>query len=231
MGSSGSAMSIYAIGDVHGCAHTLDALLDEMAPGADDHLVFVGDYVDRGPRSRDVIDRVLVLEEEARQGTGPICTFLRGNHDQMMLDWIDFGAMDLWGANGGLTTINSYTDDRGKTVVPAGHVDFLRRTRVYLDTPEYCFVHAGMNPELTIAQNLQYETAETFLWTREQFSVKERPWEKVVVCGHTPQGRPLIEKDLIVIDTGCCFPHHPKLGWLSAISLPDRQVTSVRFRD
>lgn len=224
-------MSTYAIGDVHGCALTLDALLEELAPTSDDHLVFVGDYTDRGPRSREVIDRMLELDERAQRGAGPKCTFIRGNHDQMMLDWVDHGEMEMWGANGGLTTLNSYSNDNGKVVIPGEHIDFLRKTRVYLDTPDYCFVHAGLNPELTVAQNLRYGTDETFLWTREHLSVKDRPWEKVVVCGHTPQSKPLIEDDLIMIDTGCVFPHYPRLGWLSAIRLPDLQVTSVRYRE
>jgi serine/threonine protein phosphatase 1 len=224
-------MSVYAIGDIHGCALTFDALMDEMQPNPEDHLVFVGDYTDRGPRSRGVIDRMLDLEDRSRTGEGPRCTFIRGNHDQMMLDWVDRGEMDLWGANGGLTTLSSYMDSEGSVSVPADHVGFLRRTRLYLDTPLYCFVHAGLNPDISVEQNLRFETSDTFLWTRDHLGVDDRKWEKVVVCGHTPRPKPVIETDLILIDTGCVFPHHPRLGWLSAIRLPDLDVISVRYRD
>ena len=75
-----------AIGDIHGCPATLDVLLTKLALSTEDHLIFVGDYVDRGPDSKAVIERLLELEEASEERTGPHCTFLRGNHDQMMLD-------------------------------------------------------------------------------------------------------------------------------------------------
>lgn len=219
-----------AIGDVHGCARTLDALLDALGPTADDHLVFVGDYTDRGPRSKQVIDRLIRLGAEARSG-GPRCTFLRGNHDQMMLDYIEHGEMHLWRLNGGLTTLASYTEGGGSTVIPPEHVDFLRRTRLYLDTPDFCFVHAGLNPHRTVADNLACETAETFLWTRAHLGVSDRAWEKPVVCGHTPQTEVTMEDDLLLIDTGCVFDYHPDYGHLSAVRLPSREVVRVPFQE
>ena len=87
-------MSIWAIGDIHGCARTLEALRERIGPTLADHLFFMGDCVDRGPRSREVIDILLRLEQAAADGSGPECTFIRGNHDQMMLDWIDRRAFD-----------------------------------------------------------------------------------------------------------------------------------------
>ena len=88
-------MALYGIGDVHGCAQTLQALLDRLAEdaggalGPADTLVFVGDYVDRGPDSPGVIDQLVELERQSDAGAGPRCVFLRGNHDQMMLDYVD----------------------------------------------------------------------------------------------------------------------------------------------
>jgi serine/threonine protein phosphatase 1 len=223
-------MGIFAIGDVHGCARSLDALLDKLGATADDHLVFVGDYVDRGPSSRQVIERLLRLEEEASRGTAPRCTFLRGNHDQMMLDWVDYGEIELWRPNGAFSTLASYSESGVGLTVPDKHVDFLRRTKLYLDTTDYCFVHAGLNPDISVAENLRFETAQTFLWTRGHFAAARR-WEKTVVCGHTPQSEPLIEPDLIDIDTGCCFNHHPRYGKLSAIQLPELVVTQVENQE
>ncbi len=221
-----SQMSLYAIGDIHGCARTLEALLDRLAPTPDDHLVFVGDYTDRGPRSKEVIDRLLALERESRDGTGPRCTFLRGNHDQMMLDFIERGDFDLWRANGGLDTLASYSTT-GELDIPEAHHAFLARTRLYLDTPDFCFVHAGLDPRRSVADNLRHGTADTFLWTRAHLGVMERAWEKPVVCGHTPQPAPLNLPDLIGIDTGCVFPMHPDFGTLTAVRLPDRAFVSV----
>lgn len=216
-------MSLYAIGDVHGCARTLDALLDRLGASPADHLVFVGDYTDRGPNSKAVIERLLALEAD---DSGPRCTFLRGNHDQMMLDFIEHGELDLWRANGGLDTLASYAVN-GELDIPEAHHAFLARTRLYLDTPDFCFVHAGLDPHHSVEANLRYGTAETFLWTREHLEVPERVWEKPVVCGHTPQPTPLDQPDLIGIDTGCVFPMHPDFGTLTAVRLPERAFVSV----
>lgn len=221
-------MSLIAIGDIHGCARTLDVLLERLAPSADDHLVFIGDYTDRGPDSKGTIDRLLELERAAEAGTGPRCTFLRGNHDQMMLDYLERGDFDLWRINGGLTTLENYARADG-IYVPDAHHDFLRRTRLYLDTPDFCFVHAGLKPHYSVAYNLRHETASTFLWTREHFGVPERAWEKPVVCGHTPQPEPLDEPDLIAIDTGCVYAHHPDFGRLTAVRLPEREFVQARY--
>lgn len=216
-------MSLCAIGDIHGCARTLDALLDRLALTPEDHVVFVGDYTDRGPRSKAVIERLLALEADA---SGPRCTFLRGNHDQMMLDFLERGEFDLWRANGGLDTLASYAET-GELDIPESHHAFLSRTRLYLDTPGFCFVHAGLDPHRSVAENLRVGTAETFLWTRAHLGVMERAWEKPVVCGHTPQPAPLNLPDLIGIDTGCVFPMHPDFGTLTAVRLPERAFVSV----
>ncbi len=223
-------MEFIAIGDIHGCARSLEALLDRLGPTPDAHLVFVGDYVDRGPDSAAVIERMLAMEWAAETGRGPACTFLRGNHDQMMLDCAERGMTELWRVNGGLTTLASYRDGTGDAAIPEDHVEFLRRTRLYLDTPAFCFVHAGLKPYYSVADNLQHETAETFLWTREHLAVPERRWEKPVVCGHTPQPEALLEPDLIVTDTGCVYHHHPQYGRLTAVRLPTREVVQVPYQ-
>ena len=82
-------MSIIAIGDIHGCARTLDALLQTLAPKSDETLLFVGDYIDRGPDSKGVIDRLIRLKKEHP------CIFLRGNHEDLLLRYLDHGEFDL----------------------------------------------------------------------------------------------------------------------------------------
>ena len=153
-------MAWYAIGDVHGCARTLDALLDRLADdaggalGSHDVLVFVGDYVDRGPASPEVLDRMIEMEAASVQGTGPTCVFLRGNHDQMMLDYAEgVGDADLWWVNGGRTTLAAY-EARGDRRLPPEHVEFLRRTELVADGDGFAFVHAGLDTRKSVAENL-----------------------------------------------------------------------------
>jgi serine/threonine protein phosphatase 1 len=215
-------MSFIAIGDVHGCAGSLERLLDELEPTADDHLVFIGDYVDRGPDSRGVLSRLIRLKDEAR------CTFIRGNHDQMMLDYVDHGEFALWRVNGGLATLSSYMQE-GRLHIPDEHVTFLRDTRLFFDTPDYLFVHAGLNPRFSVAHNLQYGGSEMFLWERGHVHAEEFAWEKTVVCGHTPHSEPVNLPKLINVDTGCVYHTHEEFGRLTAVRLPDRKFVHVNY--
>ncbi|WP_456424942.1 metallophosphoesterase family protein [Rhodocaloribacter sp.] len=216
-------MGLIAIGDIHGCARTLETLLERLAPASDDHLVFVGDYVDRGPDSRGVIDQLIALREHQP------CTFLRGNHEALMLGYLDRGEYDLWRINGGVATLNSYLEDYEVRIPPA-HVDFIRATELYLDTPEFFFVHAGLKPNLTIAENLERFGEEVFLWERGHLKARKLAWEKPVVCGHTPREEPLNEELLITIDTGCVYHMYPGLGRLTAVRLPERAFLSVDYQ-
>lgn len=225
-------MARWAIGDVHGCARTLDALLDRLALGPDDEVVFVGDYVDRGPDSCGVIERILRMEADADAdaGRGPAVVALRGNHDQMMLGYVDgTGHFDLWRANGGLETLDSYAR-AGHDHIPSAHVDFLRRTRIVYDTPEATYVHAGLDPFLTVAENLSRPDPEVFLWTRAHLESSLDMWEKPVVCGHTPTPEPIDEPKLIDVDTGAVFANRrPDLGRLTAVEMPSRRFVSVPY--
>lgn len=217
-------MSLIAIGDIHGCPHTLDVLLEELAPTGKDHLVFVGDYIDRGPNSRLVIDRLLELQETHT------CTFLRGNHEALMLDYLNRGELRLWRVNGGLATLDSYYQS-GHTAIPEEHVEFVRTTRLYYDTPDFFFVHAGLRAHRTIAENLERYGERVFLWERSHLDADSYAWEKPVVCGHTPRSEPLNKEKLISIDTGCVYHMHNELGRLTAVRLPEREFVSVPFAD
>jgi len=225
-------VALYAIGDVHGCARTLAALLDRIGPGPDDTVVFVGDYVDRGPDSKGVIDQLIALAPHTQ------AVFLRGNHEALLLSCYDRAtdtlladpeALDLWHANGGDAALRSYP---GRTISPE-HLAFLRTTRLYYDTPDFFFVHAGLHPLHSIVENIRYGTSETFLWTREHLRVPEaqRAWEKPVVCGHTPQAEPISEPRLLMIDTGCVFANRRQdLGRLCAVQLPERTFYFERYQ-
>ncbi len=216
-------MGLVTIGDVHGCLKTLQALLDRIGPAPDDHLVFIGDYIDRGPDSKGVIDFLLQLRERFD------CTFLRGNHEAFMLDYLDYGAFDQWRVNGGLQTLESYTEADRKVIIPPEHEQFVRETLLVHDTPDFCFVHAGLRPEYTVEKNLQMNDEEVFLWERTHLKAVRYNWEKTVVCGHTPVREPVNEDKLINIDTGCVYHRHPDYGRLTAVRLPERVFTSVPY--
>ncbi len=220
-------MGLIAIGDIHGCASTLDRLLEQLAPTVEDHLVFVGDYIDRGPNTRAVIDRLLDLK-----AVQP-CTFLRGNHEALMLDYLDLGAFNLWRMNGGLATLSSYTVNGNgyKAEIPVEHINFIRRTKLYYETPDYFFVHAGLRPNLTIKENQSQCGEDVFLWERSHLDAPSLAWEKTVVCGHTPVPEPLNTDKLINIDTGCVYHMHPNMGHLTAVRLPEREFIVVPFAD
>ncbi len=223
-------MPLYAIGDIHGCAATLDRLLERIAPTPEDHLVFIGDYVDRGPDAPGVLRRLIRLEADAEAGCGPRCTFLRGNHDQMLLDYVDGqpDAFELWRLNGGLATLAAYMEG-GAARLPDDHVAFLRRTELVLDTPAFVFVHAGLDPRRSVADNLAQPDPRVLLWTRAHLDADLATWEKPVVCGHTPTPEPTNRPRLINIDTGAVYHHMPGFGHLTAVRLPDRTFVSVPY--
>lgn len=216
-------MGLIAIGDIHGCARTLDHLLEVLTPADSDHLVFVGDYVDRGPDSRGVIQRLLALRERYT------CTFLRGNHEAMMLGYLDRGDFDLWRLNGGLETLYSYGGAGRPIDIPEAHVAFLHATELYLETADYFFVHAGLKPQYTIRENLLSFGEDVFLWERSHLAAERVAWEKPVVCGHTPRPEPIDRPHLVGIDTGCVYHRHADLGRLTAVRLPERAFFDVPY--
>lgn len=216
-------MDLIAIGDIHGCARSLDGLMSELNPAPEDHLVFIGDYIDRGPDSKGVIDRLLKLKEQFK------CTFLRGNHEELFLGYLDDGEYDIFAMNGGIATLSSYMTENGEMEISESHIEFVRQTEMYLETDEFLFVHAGLRPDLTVAQNLEEGNPEVFLWERSHLKAKELPWEKTVVCGHTPQAQPINRPELINIDTGCVYSAYPSMGYLTAVRLPDRLFVAVPF--
>ncbi len=217
-------MGLIAIGDIHGCAATLEALLDRLAPTANDHLLFVGDYIDRGPNSKRVIDQLLALREEVP------CTFLRGNHEAMMIEYLDAGAFNLWQMNGGVSTLQSYADNgSGEFVIPDAHADFVRNTKLYHETDDFFFVHAGLKAHLSVQENVERDDEQIFLWERGHLEASSFAWEKTVVCGHTPQPEPINREHLLNIDTGCVYHTRPGMGRLTAVYLPEREFVFADF--
>ncbi len=206
-----------AIGDIHGCLKSLEALMDQLTSYDDRQYVFVGDYIDRGPDSKGVVDYLMDLRKKKD------CIFIRGNHEQMLLDAVENDAPDLWMMNGGRTTLQSYGTDIGSMEIPKDHMEFYRETRLYYDTDNYFFVHAGLSPARTVRQSIEEEKYhKDFLWERSHLNAKETAWEKDVVFGHTPRNQPIQKGHKIGIDTGCVYK---SLGYgtLTAVLLPEEE--------
>jgi len=216
-------MGMIAIGDIHGCARTLERLLADLDIQPDDHLVFIGDYIDRGPDSKGVVDRLLELRKTTT------CTFLRGNHEDLFLGYLDKDEYDIWAINGGIQTLESYRDESGAITIPEEHIQFMRDTEIVFETDEFVFVHAGMRPGLTVAENLENADPQVFMWERSHLKAAELPWEKTVVCGHTPVSEPVDRGNLLNIDTGCVFYTNASLGMLTAVRLPERTYVVTPF--
>jgi serine/threonine protein phosphatase 1 len=215
---------LFVIGDVHGCANELDALLEQLPLAADDTIVFVGDYIDRGPASADVIRIVLDLQRGDRCRV--VC--LKGNHEDMFLDYMGFeghhGGAFLH--NGGTATLMSYGLDpwcEGPEVaarLPADHLAFLRALQTTHLTSPFLIVHAGVHPERSLAD----QRTEDLLWIRERFIAGPHGLPYTVCFGHTPRRDVLIDLPYkIGIDTGCVYGNR-----LSCVELNTPRLFQVR---
>jgi serine/threonine protein phosphatase 1 len=202
-----------AIGDVHGCSAALAALIDAIEPGPEDVLVTLGDYIDRGPDSRGVLDLLIDLGRRCR------LVPLLGNHDQTLLD-VRAGRYPIdWLLDiGGLATLNSYGKSRSLDLIPEEHFEFLERCLDYHETASHIFVHANYYPDLPMDE----QDVGMLRWE----SLREAcpgPHDsgKTVIIGHTSQksGQILDLGHLICIDTYC----HGG-GWLTALDVDTSRV-------
>ena len=223
---------VYAVGDIHGRLDLLDRLLGQIAedvaetkPAERPILVFLGDYVDRGPASRGVISRLLALRDAAALEVRT----LKGNHEQALLQFLEDAAKGPeWVSYGGAATLASYgvqppaidadeetwADAQMKfaSQIPAEHLAFLRSLELSVTYGDYVFVHAGLRPGVALAD--QRET--DLLWIRDEFLSAPGPFEKIVVHGHTPREEPFIGPHRLGLDTGACMT-----GVLTAARLQD----------
>jgi serine/threonine protein phosphatase 1 len=187
-----------AIGDVHGCYAQFDALLDKLALSSDDHLILLGDLIDRGPQSADVLKRTIRLTQSHH------VTTIKGNHEQMMLDALESHAkFSDWLQNGGDQTLKSYAGVRGQLRdVPDEHWKFLQTGLVdYVETSTHIFVHANAYPDMAMSEQPDY----MLRWERCD-DIAPHESGKIIVCGHTPQklGRPMNRGFAICLDTNAC---------------------------
>jgi len=215
-------LRVYAVGDVHGRLDLLDQLLDAIeddaasAPDLVKYIVYLGDYVDRGPYSRGVIER---LVEGPPPGFGAI--HLKGNHEASMMEFLeDISIGPNWLTFGGTATLASYhlpplheeaepemlmqAQERLRAVLPPTHRSFLESLRTSVTIGDYLFVHAGIRPGVP----LDRQREQDLLWIREEFLHSTIDHGKVVVHGHTITMEPEVRANRIGIDTGAFATNH-----------------------
>lgn len=209
------------IGDVHGHYDGLMILLEAIAPDVNDQVYFLGDLIDRGPQSAQVVNFV--------QQSSYQC--LLGNHEQMLLNVLTGRSnneqmQEAWLYNGGYATINSYKE----ATIPDKHLEWMLNLPTYLDLGDIWLAHAGVDPRI----ELEKQTAEQLCWVRAEFHSIPQPYfpDKLIVVGHsitftlpgvTP-GKIAQGQGWLDIDTGA---YHPKSGWLTGLDITNNLVYQV----
>ncbi len=211
------------IGDIHGHYEALMLLLEGIAPNPSDQVYFVGDLIDRGPQSAQVVDFVMRSPYQC----------ILGNHEQMLLEVMannqaaDF--RQAWLYSGGKATLDSYKTGR----VTLDHIDWLRSLPTHLDLGDVWLVHAGLDPRLPLHE----QSAEQFCWIRDEFHSISEPFfaDKLIIAGHTitftipgvMPGKLAQGAGWLDIDTGA---YHRQSGWLTGLDLSNEQVYQVHVR-
>lgn len=179
------------IGDIHGCFDTLKKLIASICPSAGDSLIFTGDYIDRGPDSFNVIKYLISLNSHISFD----CVFLKGNHEQMMIDTMEAGGgIGLWYPNGGDKTVESYCHGLNLECVsfegflnnfPDSHREFLNNLQDMYVTKDVVAVHAGLKPTF----GLHDQDPDEVIWIRTEFLeyIEGDEWgNRTIIHGHTP---------------------------------------------
>jgi serine/threonine protein phosphatase 1 len=189
----------YAIGDVHGCYTQLRNLLRHCRDHCGQNqyrMVFLGDYIDRGRRSREVV--TLLMEIQASDRERIVC--LRGNHEEMALAAARGIDAAIWLANGGDVTLRSYGVGQAHEI-PQEHLDWMAALPLAFADERRFFVHAGVEPGMPLDQ----QDREALLWIREPFLSDPRDHGRYIVHGHTPTEAAELLPNRLNIDTGACF--------------------------
>ena len=228
-------MNIFAIGDIHGCLNQLVTLQDKIFNYPEynkdeDLLLYLGDYIDRGPSPKDVINHILKLQTE-----GIKSIFLMGNHEQFMIDFLFNKINNLrnWLMNGADQTFKSYDIEVAEFIkdgfednnidklrdiflskLTKEHIYFFNNLKLTYIMDDYLFVHAGINPEKSLSEQNEMD----FLWSRsDKFFDKNFEFEKIIVHGHSPEKEVVNFPYRINVDTGSFFS-----GKLSCVCINDK---------
>ena len=212
---------VYAFGDIHGCLEQFQRLIElcEMdAASQKSTFIFLGDYIDRGPDSRGVIDFLVDLQKWSPDKV--IC--LRGNHEELFLNALNGeDAEASWLSNGGDATLRSYHATRARDI-PASHIDWIRSLPLFHDDGQRFFVHAGVHPDRPLDQ----QRSRDLMWLREPFLSSSKDFGRLVVHGHTPldNGIPDLRPNRLNLDTGAVYGRA-----LTAAVFTNHQLTPLKF--
>ncbi len=205
-------MKNYVCGDIHGCYYTLLSMINKLPLESNDKLIFLGDYIDRGPYSKEVVQYVKTLTESNQ------AIALMGNHERMCTDPYD---QRTWLYNGGDVALDSYdTRTDAEKVIPSfddiearelwqtklpkissDHYEWMENLPLFYEDDDYFYVHAGINPN----GDLYNQHESDLLWIRNVFLNSNKDFAKKIIFGHTPFKEILKQKNKIGLDTGCVF--------------------------
>ena len=239
---------VFAIGDVHGCKSLLERIHKKILKKSkkvkgNKILIYLGDYVDRGHKAKETIDAIINFRPKDFK-----CIFIRGNHDQMLLDFVNgkSESLTVWLYNGGAETLKSYcgreiSDDllnssskkqqiREKffKALPKEHLHFFKGLQFFYTWKDYFFVHAGIDP----SRSLSKQRKTDMIWTRtSKFLASNQPFEKIIVHGHTPSKN--VEKKInrINLDTGAVYSEYGKLSCMFIDAKENRREFFASERD
>jgi len=212
----------YIIGDIHGQLSKLKKLISYIKNDVrtDDTFIFLGDYIDRGPDSFEVIEYLIELSGHYKT------IFLTGNHEDMFIRFATQGDNYInYIRNGGGYTIQSYMRYFKDFVIPENHKSFYNNLNLYYETGDFIAVHAGLNPEI---KNLENQMKYDLIWIREEFFKYPGKWDKTVIFGHTPtfyiHGSDTVyideTRNIIGLDTNAMSDGYP----LSCLRWPDKKI-------
>ena len=212
----------FIIGDIHGHILKLEKILSYIKKDLEkeDSIIFLGDYIDRGPSSFEVIEYLIRLSAAYRT------IFLTGNHEDMFIRFVNKGDnFNNYIRNGGAYTIKSYINNLKNFTIPESHIEFFNNLKLYYEGDDFVAVHAGLNPKVN---TLQEQKKYDLIWIREEFFKYQKKWDKAVIFGHTPT--PYLnhsdavyfdeKRNIIGLDTNAMADGFP----LSCIRWPDRKI-------
>ena len=200
-------MHCFVIGDIHGCPDELRYLIEDLPLETGDRLIFLGDYVDRGPDSKGVVSYLLELQKNSTYDF----IFLKGNHEDMFLSYLGLPGQygDMFLVNGGKVTLESYglpttNSSAGELLarIPPPHLDFYKNLRNYYIAAPFLCVHAGIDP----LKPLEDQTEADMFWIRNKFIYRSHMLPYIVLFGHTPQNDVFYDLPYkIGLDTGLVY--------------------------
>ena len=218
----------FVIGDIHGCFKTFNHLLfNKLKINKNDKIYLLGDYIDRGPKSKEVVDLIIKLQNDDYK-LFPI----RGNHEEMLLYSLQsYEYFEMWLQNGAIHTLNSFNINH-TIELDYKYLEFFAGLPYYYELNDFIIVHAGLNFEI----DDPFTDLNAMVWQRNPYIDLNKTKGKRLIVGHTPVPLEIIKASLdigkIYLDGGCVYAgRHEGLGWLVALELDSFKIYSVYKMD